>query len=265
MECGLRNANDEWRRTNDESEGFDLLLDFCHLRFEALLGIGRWNLAFSGARRTPFFDPAWDGTSLAVYPLRDLSRGYAVVMLLNPIRLSLRDGSRCITRFKRISLTFILLGFAYSVFQFATFTPLQRSSDLDFSQVLAPETGPGRALSKSGAKSPCRRWKGSWGFLITRRRPIRCRSCGRSLDLQLAGITRGVVSRAAKAFSTLGSSIYFVLLISVLATLLKPIAFWFFRNGASPCPPPARCKSRRRSMRSRSSSNISSAFTFRFT
>ena len=37
-----------------------------------------------------------------------------------------------------LGITFILLGFAYSVFQFATFTPLQRSSDIDLSQVFAP-------------------------------------------------------------------------------------------------------------------------------
>ncbi len=59
-------------------------------------------------------------------------------MLFNPIRVALRDGFRCIMRFKRIWLTFTLLGFAYSVFQFATFTPLHRTSDLDLSQVLAP-------------------------------------------------------------------------------------------------------------------------------
>ena len=45
-------------------------------------------------------------------PLLGLLAGYALVMLFNPIRLALRDGFRCIMRFKRIWLTFALLGFA---------------------------------------------------------------------------------------------------------------------------------------------------------
>ena len=45
---------------------------------------------------------------------------------------------RCILRFKRIWLTFVLLGFAYSVFQFVTFTPMHGMAELDFSQVTSP-------------------------------------------------------------------------------------------------------------------------------
>ena len=70
-----------------------------------------------------------------VYPFLGLCGGYAIVMLFNPVREALRDGFRCIARFKRIWLTFVLLGFAYSVFQFATFTPIRNSADLDLTQV----------------------------------------------------------------------------------------------------------------------------------
>src|SRR4051794_33147659 len=75
-----------------------------------------------------------------VYPWLGLLAGYLIVLFFNPIRLALRDGLRCILRFKRIWLTFVLLGFGYSVFQFATFTPLHGMADLDFSQVTAPGT-----------------------------------------------------------------------------------------------------------------------------
>ena len=75
-----------------------------------------------------------------VYPLIGLLGGYALVMFSNPIRLALRDGIRCIGRFKRVWLTFALLGFGYSVFQFATFTPIQRDSDLDLRQITAVTT-----------------------------------------------------------------------------------------------------------------------------
>src|SRR5207245_2159045 len=47
-----------------------------------------------------------------VYPLLGLCGGYAIVMLFNPVREALRDGFRCIARFKRIWLTFVLLGFS---------------------------------------------------------------------------------------------------------------------------------------------------------
>jgi len=70
-----------------------------------------------------------------VYPLLGLCGGYALMMLFNPVRPALGDGFRCIARFKRIWLTFALLGFAYFVFQFATFTPIRSSADLDLNQV----------------------------------------------------------------------------------------------------------------------------------
>src|SRR5437763_6082190 len=73
-----------------------------------------------------------------VYPWLGLLAGYLIFLFFNPIRLALRDGLRCILRFKRVWLTFALLAFAYSVFQFVTFTPLQGLADLDFSQVPAP-------------------------------------------------------------------------------------------------------------------------------
>src|ERR1700693_6007759 len=70
-----------------------------------------------------------------LYPLLGLLSGYIIVMLFNPVRLALRDGFRCLLRYKRIWLTFVALGFAYFVFQFSTFTPIQSTSDVDLSQL----------------------------------------------------------------------------------------------------------------------------------
>ena len=70
-----------------------------------------------------------------IYPLLGLCTGYLVVLFFNPIRLALRDGLRCILRFKRIWLTFVLLGFGYSAFDFATSASLHAPVELDFSQV----------------------------------------------------------------------------------------------------------------------------------
>src|SRR4051795_8655723 len=72
-----------------------------------------------------------------IYPLLGLGGGYLIILFFNPVRLALRDGFRCIMRFKRVWLTFVLLGFGYSVFQFATFTPVQSAAELDLHQVAA--------------------------------------------------------------------------------------------------------------------------------
>ena len=45
------------------------------------------------------------------YPVLGFCAGYIMVMLFNPVRQPLRDGLRCIARYKRIWLTFVLLGF----------------------------------------------------------------------------------------------------------------------------------------------------------
>src|SRR6266550_4470805 len=69
------------------------------------------------------------------YVLLGFVAGYVLLMLFNPARLSLRDGFRCVARFKRIGLIFVLLGFAYFVFQFAIFTPIQNMADVDPGQM----------------------------------------------------------------------------------------------------------------------------------
>ena len=66
-----------------------------------------------------------------VYPFLGLCGGYLLVLFFNPVRLALRDGFRCITRFKRVWLTFVLLGFAYlglSVHHFHSAAATHRNS-----------------------------------------------------------------------------------------------------------------------------------------
>jgi len=46
-----------------------------------------------------------------VYPVLGLCGGYALVMLFNPVRRALGDGFRCIGRYRRIWISFALLGF----------------------------------------------------------------------------------------------------------------------------------------------------------
>src|SRR5438552_6726883 len=72
-----------------------------------------------------------------LYPVLGLLSGYALVMLFNPLRQALGDGFRCIGRYKRIWISFALLGFGYFAFQFATFTPIQNWADLDPNQIIS--------------------------------------------------------------------------------------------------------------------------------
>src|SRR5207245_9799428 len=72
-----------------------------------------------------------------LYPIAGLLAGYLLVMLANPVRRALRDGFRCIARYERVWLTFALLGFAYFVFQFVTFSSVPSPSVVDFAGILA--------------------------------------------------------------------------------------------------------------------------------
>src|SRR5438552_15312093 len=72
-----------------------------------------------------------------IYPLVGLIVGYLLVMVANPIRQALRDGFRCIARYERIWLTFALLGFAYFIFQFVTFSSVPNPSEIDFAEIIS--------------------------------------------------------------------------------------------------------------------------------
>jgi hypothetical protein len=162
-----------------------------------------------------------------VYPLLGLCSGYAIVMLFNPVRLALRDGFRCITRFKRIWLTFALLGFAYSIFQFATFTPLQQLSDLDVSQVLAPGDWAWPSFVEIWRDVPLPALEGVAGIFdnATTTYPLSVVAAV-LLIFNWRGLHGALFRALRKRYRFWGYAIYFVLLISVVATLLKPIAFW---------------------------------------
>jgi hypothetical protein len=162
-----------------------------------------------------------------LYPLLGLFSGYAVVMLFNPIRVALRDGFRCITRFKRIWLTFTLLGFAYSVFQFATFTPLHRTSDIDLSQVLAPSSWAWPTFVEIWREVPLPALEGVVGIFdnATTTYPLSVLAAV-LLILNWRGLHGALFRALRKRYRIWGYVIYLVLLVSVLATLLKPIAFW---------------------------------------
>src|SRR3954469_21015574 len=162
-----------------------------------------------------------------IYPLLGLCVGYLIVLFFNPIRLALRDGLRCILRFKRVWLTFALLGFAYSVFQFATFTPLHGMADLDFNQVTAPSTWEWPAFVEVWREVPLPTLEGVAGIFdnATTTYPLSIIAAVLLL-INWRGLHGALVRALGKRYGFWGYLIYLVLLISAIATLLKPIVFW---------------------------------------
>jgi hypothetical protein len=172
-----------------------------------------------------------------VFPLLGLCGGYAIVMLFNPVRLALRDGFRCIARFKRIWLTFTLLGFAYSIFQFATFTPLQQPSDLDFTQMLAPGDWAWPSFLEVWREVPLPALEGVAGIFdnATTTYPLSVVAAV-LLIFNWRGLHGALFRALRKRYRFWSYAIYFVLLVSVVATLLKPIAFWRLSQGSGMVP-----------------------------
>ena len=163
-----------------------------------------------------------------VYPLLGLCGGYAIVMLFNPVRSALRDGFRCITRFKRIWLTFTALGFAYATFQFATFPPVQQLSDLDVSQVLAPGDWAWPSFLEIWPDVPLPALEGVAGIFdnATTTYPLSVVAAV-LLTFNWRGLHGALFRALRKRYRIWSYAIYLVLLLSLLATLLKPFAFWF--------------------------------------
>ena len=162
-----------------------------------------------------------------VYPLLGLCGGYAIVMLFNPVRHALRDGFRCITRFKRVWMTFVLLGLAYSVFQFATFTPIQSLADLDPTQVTSLPSWYWPRLSEVWTDVPLPTLENVAGIFdnATTTYPLSVIAAVLIL-VNWRGLHGTLFGALRKRYRFTGSFIYLILLLSALASLLKPIVFW---------------------------------------
>ena len=161
-----------------------------------------------------------------VYPLLGMFAGYLILMLSNPIRVPLRDGFRCISRFKRIWLTFALLGLAYSVFQFAIFTPLRRTSDLNLAQLAFWESWDWPAFGEIWRESILRAAEAAAGIFddAATTYPLSVIAA-----ILLIGNWRGMhgslVRALRKRFRFWGFLIYLAILIAALAALVKPLLF----------------------------------------
>jgi hypothetical protein len=162
-----------------------------------------------------------------VYPLVGFCGGYLIVMLFNPVRLALRDGFRCLTRFKRVWVTFVLFGFAYSVFQFGTFTPIQGSADLDLNQVISFPSWQWPRLADVWTEVPLPAFENVAGIFdnAVTTYPLSVIAAV-LMVVNWRGLHGALLGALRKRYRFSGYLIYLILLLSALASLLKPIVFW---------------------------------------
>jgi len=162
-----------------------------------------------------------------VYPLLGLCGGYALVMFFNPLRQTLGDGFRCIGRYKRIWLTFALLGFGYFVFQFATFTPIRNWADLDPNQVVSLPNWYWPRFVEIWRETPLPALEGVAGIFdnATTTYPLSIVAAVLMI-INWRGLHGALLRALRKRYRLWSYFIYVILLLSALATLFKPIVFW---------------------------------------
>lgn len=187
--------------------------------------LGYWDLVFCF---TPIFTLAEMSSNMSrLYPLIGLLSGYIIVLLFNPVRLALRDGFRSLLRYKRIWLTFVVLGFAYFVFQFSTFTPIQSMSDMDLSQLAAMGSWHWPTFAEVWREAPLPALEGVAGIFdnATTTYPLSAIAAVMMLA-NWRGLHGALVRALQKRFRVFGYLLYLVLLFSAVSALLKPIVFW---------------------------------------
>ena len=162
-----------------------------------------------------------------VYPLLGLCGGYALVMLFNPVRQALGDGFRCIRRFKRIWLTFTLLGFGYFVFQFATFTPIRTLADIDLNQVTSLPSWHWPRFLEIWRETPLPALEGVAGIFdnATTTYPLSAVAAVLMI-INWRGLHGALLRALRKRYRLWSYFIYLILLLGALASLFKPIVFW---------------------------------------
>jgi hypothetical protein len=168
------------------------------------------------------------GQSVArLYPLLGLCGGYALVMFFNPLRQALGDGFRCISRYKRIWLTFAFLGFGYFVFQFATFTPIRNWADLDPNQVVSLPRWYWPRFVEIWRETPLPALEGVAGIFdnATTTYPLSIVAAVLMI-INWRGLHGALLRALRKRYRLWSYFIYLSLLLSALASLFKPIVFW---------------------------------------
>src|ERR1051326_3552964 len=162
-----------------------------------------------------------------VYGWLGLCGGYALVMLFAPVRRALIDGLHCLGRYHRIWITFVVLGFGYFVFQFVTFTPIRNWADLELSQITSLPDWAWPALREIWRETLLPTLEGVSGIFdnATTTYPLSVIAAVLMI-VNWRGLHGALVRALRKRYGFCGYLVYLILLLSALASLLKPIVFW---------------------------------------
>src|SRR5438093_9047903 len=162
-----------------------------------------------------------------VYGWLGLCGGYALVMLFSPVRRALVDGLHCLGRYHRIWVTFAVLGFGYFVFQFVTFTPIRNWMDLELSQITSLPQWTWPRLSEVWTETLLPAVEGVAGIFdnATTTYPLSVVAAVLMIT-NWRGLHGALLRALRKRYRLWSYFIYLILLLSALASLLKPIVFW---------------------------------------
>lgn len=160
-------------------------------------------------------------------PLLGLAVGYGLILFFNPVRLALRDGFRCIMRFKRIWIAFVVLGLAYSIFRFITFTPLQQMSDLDPRQFASMGDWAWPRLIDVWRETLLPALEGVAGIFdnATTTYPLSL-AAAVLLLCNWRGLHGALLKALRQRFHFWSYLIYLLVVLSAIAAVFKPIIFW---------------------------------------
>jgi len=174
-----------------------------------------------------FSIPPW------LLPILGLVVGYGLVMLANPVRVALRDGFRAVLRFKRLWLVFALFALAYSIFQFVTFTPFTSTGDLRWEQFTL-EAWHWPTFVQVWSESALHTLESVAGIFdaATTTYPLSI-IAAILLMVNWRGLHFSLVRALRKQFGAAGWLIYFAVLCSALASLLKPLIYCLYPDRVS--------------------------------
>jgi hypothetical protein len=175
---------------------------------------------------TSVLGEAWQ-TAPGAYGWLGLCGSYALLMLFTPVRQALTDGLHCLRRYQRIWITFAMLGFGYFVFQFVTFTPIRNLADLEPSQIASLPQWVWPRLSEVWRETLLPALEGVAGIFdnATTTYPLSVIAAV-LLIVNWRGLHSALLRALRKRYGFWGYLVYVILLLSALASLLKPIVFW---------------------------------------
>jgi hypothetical protein len=130
-------------------------------------------------------------------------------------------------RYKRVWVTFALLGFAYFVFQFSVFTPIRSSADLDVTQVTSLPSWHWPRFVEVWKEAPLPALEGVAGIFdnATTTYPLSV-AAAVLMVMNWRGLHGALVRALRQRYRFRGYVIYLTLLLGALAAFLKPIVFW---------------------------------------